>query len=311
MMEGESSMPASKYYQQSVETVLRELATDANRGLSTSEVEKRVKQFGANRLAEPSRPSLLVNFLRQFQDFMVMVLIGATLISALLGETADALAILAIILCNAFLGFIQEYKAERSLEALHELVAPTCVVLRDGRETEIEAAGLVPGDIVFLASGQSVPADGRLLDDNLLSIEEAALTGESHTVEKAADLVLSGTVPLGDRRNSVFMGTTVVRGKGRFVVTDIGMDTEIGKIAAIISRETTPLLPANYEEAPSLIGRGLGVHWPLRFVLEGTIFPSPISHRAIVTGFVESVSTNCGLPSRIWRALLAALTTRE
>ncbi len=243
-MEGESSMPASKYYQQSVETVLRELATDANRGLSTSEVEKRVKQFGANRLAEPSRPSLLVNFLRQFQDFMVMVLIGATLISALLGETADALAILAIILCNAFLGFIQEYKAERSLEALHELVAPTCVVLRDGRETEIEAAGLVPGDIGFLASGQTVPADGRLLDDNLLSIEEAALTGESHTVEKAADLVLSGTVPLGDRRNSVFMGTTVVRGKGRFVVTDIGMDTEIGKIAAMIhdvSIESTPL----------------------------------------------------------------------
>jgi Ca2+-transporting ATPase len=193
-----------------VEAVLRELATDANQGLSTIDVEKRVKQFGANRLAKPSRPSLLVSFLRQFQDFMVMVLIGATLISALLGETADALAILAIILCNAFLGFVQEYKAERSLEALHELVAPTCIVLRDGREMEIETTKLVPGDIVFLASGQRVPADGRLLDTNLLAIEEAALTGESHAVEKAADYVASGGLPVGDRRNSVFMGTTVV-----------------------------------------------------------------------------------------------------
>ena len=113
-----------------------------------------------------------MGFLRQFQNFMVMVLIGATLISALLGETADALAILAIILCNAVLGFVQEYKAERSLEALQTLAAPTCVVLRDGREKVIEAADLVPGDIVFLASGQRIPADGRLLEANLLEIEE-------------------------------------------------------------------------------------------------------------------------------------------
>ena len=237
-------MPAREYYQQPVETVLRELGTGADIGLSSNEVEKRVRQYGSNRLAEPTRPSLLISFLHQFQDFMVMVLIGATMISAVLGETADALAILAIIMCNALLGFIQEYKAERSLEALHELAAPTCVVLRDGRETQIEAAGLVPGDIVFLASGQRVPADGRLLDTNLLAIEEAALTGESHAVEKAADYVPSVSQPVGDRRNSVFMGTTVVRGKGRFVVTDIGMDTQIGKIAAMIHAvplELTPL----------------------------------------------------------------------
>ncbi|NMB45863.1 MAG: cation-translocating P-type ATPase [Firmicutes bacterium] len=232
------------YYQLSVDAVIRELASNASIGLSTSEAEKRIKQFGGNQLAEPSYPSLLLCFLRQFQDFMVMVLIGATVISALLGEVPDALAILAIIVCNAFLGFIQEYKAERSLEALQEMVAPTCVVLRDGRETKIEAVQLVPGDIVFLTSGQRVPADGRLLDANLLAVEEATLTGESHPVEKGTEYVFSDPVPLGDRRNSVFMGTTVVRGKGRFIVTATGMGTEIGRIAAMIHAvpvEATPL----------------------------------------------------------------------
>lgn len=244
MVEGIAHMPTNQYYQATVEAVLKELATDAEVGLSADEVEKRAKQFGINQLAEPSRPPLLYNFFRQFQDFMVMVLVGATVISALLGEVADALAILAIILCNAFLGFIQEYKAERSLEALQDLAAPTCVVLREAREAKIEATELVPGDVVFLSSGQRVPADGRLLDSNLLAVEEAALTGESHPVEKSADYVALGRVPLGDRRNSVFMGTTVVRGKGRFAVTATGMDTEIGRIAAMIHsapREPTPL----------------------------------------------------------------------
>ena len=237
-------MTASEYHRQSVATVLRQLNVDQSMGLSVPEVSIRAKQYGVNRLAELSRPSLLVSFLRQFQDFMVMVLLGATLISALLGETVDALAILAIVLCNALLGFIQEYKAERSLEALQDLAAPTCVVLRDGREAMMEAATLVPGDIVFLSGGQRVPADGRLLDANLLEIEEAALTGESHPVEKAADFVAAHSLPLGDRQNSVFMGTTVTKGNGRFVVTATGMDTEIGKIAGMIHAaplETTPL----------------------------------------------------------------------
>ncbi|NLY52714.1 MAG: cation-translocating P-type ATPase [Firmicutes bacterium] len=237
-------MSGSEYYHQPTETVLKELGTDAALGLSSKEAERRGGKFGPNLLAEPSRSPLLVRFLRQFQDFMVMVLIGATLISALLGETADTLAILAIILCNALLGFIQEHKAERSLEALRELAAPTCVVLRDGRQQEIEAAELVPGDIVFLSPGQRVPADGRLLESNLLAVEEAALTGESHPVTKDWEYAARAGTSLGDRRNSVFMGTTVVRGKGKFVVTHTGMDTEIGKIAAMIHgapMEATPL----------------------------------------------------------------------
>ena len=237
-------MATSEYYKQSVTAVLRHFDVDETVGLSAMEVSQRVGQYGPNRLAAPSRPSLLVSFLGQFQDFMVMVLLGATLISALLGETVDALAIMAIVLCNAFLGFVQEYKAERSLEALQDLAAPTCVVLREGRETVVEANALVPGDIVFLLGGQRVPADGRLVDANLLTIEEAALTGESHHVKKTADFVASRSLPMGDRGNCVFMGTTVTNGNGRFVVTATGMDTEIGKIADMIQAvplETTPL----------------------------------------------------------------------
>lgn len=237
-------MATSEYYRQSVTAVLRQFGVDEMVGLSAMEVDRRTGQYGANRLATPARRSLLMSFIGQFQDFMVMVLVGATLISGLLGETVDALAIMAIVLCNAFLGFIQEYKAERSLEALQDLAAPTCVVLREGRETVIEANALVPGDIVFLGGGQRVPADGRLVDANLLTIEEAALTGESHHVKKTADFVGSHALPIGDRANCVFMGTTVTNGNGRFVVTAIGMDTEIGKIADMIQAvplETTPL----------------------------------------------------------------------
>ncbi|HHV93282.1 MAG TPA: cation-translocating P-type ATPase [Firmicutes bacterium] len=237
-------MSANAYYQQRAEAVLKELGTDAELGLSTEEVKRRAAQFGPNALVEHSRSSLLVSFLRQFQDFMVMVLIAAACISVFLGETADALAILAIVFCNGLLGFIQEHKAERSLAALRELAASTCIVLRDGREQEVPAAELVPGDIVFLNPGQRVPADGRLLETNLLAVEEAALTGESNPVGKDWEYMPAAGASLGDLRNSVFMGTTVVRGKGKFIVTRTGMDTEIGKIAAMIQGapvESTPL----------------------------------------------------------------------
>ena len=237
-------MSTGQYCQLPLAAVLNELGTDWASGLTAKEAARRARKFGPNRLAKPSRPSPLLSFFRQFQDFMVMVLVAATVISALLGETADALAILAIILCNALLGFIQEHKAERSLEALQELAAPTCIVLREGREQEIEASALVPGDIAFLTSGQRIPADGRLLESSLLAVEEAILTGESHPVTKDWEYMPPAGTSLGDRRNSVFMGTTVVRGKGRFVVTHIGMDTEIGKIAAMIQEtpiESTPL----------------------------------------------------------------------
>ena len=250
-------MSSSEYYRWSTETVLKQLGTDAASGLSAEEARGRKAKFGPNILAGPSRASFLISFLRQFQDFMVMVLIAATLISALLGETADALAILAIILCNALLGFIQEHKAERSLEALRELAAPTCIVIREGREQEIEAAELVPGDIVFLSPGQRIPADGRLLESHLLAVEEAALTGESHPVTKDWEYVPKTGTSLGDRRNSVFMGTTVVRGKGKFVVTGTGMDTEIGRIATMIS--SAPMEPTPLQKRLEQLGKWLVV----------------------------------------------------
>lgn len=297
-------MSVLEYYQEPVSALLKRLAVDPSRGLSQQEASNRLREHGANLLKDPPRPSLIMGFLRQFQDFMVMVLIGATLISALLGETADALAILAIILCNAVLGFVQEYKAERSLEALQTLAAPTCVVLRDGREKVIEAADLVPGDIVFLASGQRIPADGRLLEANLLEIEEAALTGESHAVEKQEDLIASHTLPLGDRKNSVFMGTTVTRGKGRFVVTATGMDTEIGKIAGMIhsaTLETTPLQRRLQELGQWLV---LGCLLVVCFVFVAGVLRGFPVYRMFLTGVSLAVAAIPeGLPAVVTVAL--------
>ena len=173
-----------------------------------------------------------------------MVLLAATCISGLLGEYADAITIMAIIVLNAFLGFIQEYKAEKSMEALKKLIAPEARVLRSGQETKISAKELVPGDIVILNTGDIIPADLRLLEAYQMEIEESTLTGESVPVKKNSSSIYELNTGLGDRRNMAYMGTIVTRGKGLAVVTDTGMLTEMGQIAGLIqkvSEEQTPL----------------------------------------------------------------------
>jgi P-type Ca2+ transporter type 2C len=212
-------------------------------GLTEEEVSRRREQFGENRLAEGERKSLLTLFLDQFRDFMVLVLLGATLISGLLEEYTDAITIIAIVIVNGILGFLQEVRAERSLASLRELSAPTARVIRDGKRVVIPASGLVPGDLIELEAGDRVPADVRLIEVQGLETEESALTGESLPVSKQVERINDPEAGLGDRRNMVYLGTMVTRGKARGLVVATGMQTEMGKIADLIQSAEETMTP--------------------------------------------------------------------
>ena len=229
-----------KFYCENIETVLAKVESTAN-GLSTEEAEKRLLQNGHNKLKEGKKDSLLVRFLKQLADPMIIILLVAAVVSGVLEVMAhgltfdaftDSLIILAVVLFNAILGVYQESKAEKAIEALQEMAAATSKVMRDGKLVPVKSEDLVVGDIVVLEAGDAVPADGRLIENASLKIEEAALTGESVPVNKFIDIInlKEGTkeVPLGDRANMVYMGSTVVYGRGVAVITATGMDTEMG-----------------------------------------------------------------------------------
>ncbi|MEF2964557.1 calcium-translocating P-type ATPase, SERCA-type [Paenibacillus sp. M1] len=236
-------MDQKNWHQWSGKELLEKFGVTAEQGLTQDEAARRREQYGWNELSEGQRISPWLLFLNQFKDFMMLVLMGATLISGILGEYLDAVTIIAIILLNGILGFIQEFRAERSLRALKELSAPHANTLRDGTVRHIPARELVPGDIVVLESGDRIPADIRWLVTNSLDVEESALTGESHPVGKHAGVLKEAEVPLGDQKNIGFMGTMVTRGTGRGVVIRTGMDTEMGKIADLIQNTDTQETP--------------------------------------------------------------------
>ena len=242
-----------KFYNMSVDAVMRDMKTDAN-GLSSAQAEERLAKYGQNKLAEAKKPGILKRFFMQLGDPMLIILLVAAGVSALTGmlsgesEWADTIIILVVVLLNAVLGVIQESKAEAAIEALQTMTAATCKVLRDGKLTVLHSDMLVPGDVVILEAGDAVPADGRIIESASLKIEEAALTGESVPVNKMLDaLGMAGgqdDVPLGDRKNMCYMGSTVVYGRGKAVITATGMNTEMGKIAGVLSAtkdEQTPL----------------------------------------------------------------------
>jgi Ca2+-transporting ATPase len=213
-------------------------------GVTSAEASARLRRYGPNELEEGRPPGFLGILWEQLNNFVVLLLIAAAAVSALLGEWADALAILAIVVLNTVLGIIQEQRAEQALAALKRLAAPDAHVLRDGRRQVVPARDLVPGDIVFLEAGNYVPADVRLLEAVNLRIEEASLTGESLPVHKDSVTVLERNVPLGDRKNTAFMGTLVSYGRGHGVVTSTGMHTQLGLIASLLQSvevEVTPL----------------------------------------------------------------------
>jgi Ca2+-transporting ATPase len=226
------------------DTVVEHWGSDVGRGLTEEVAAERLREFGPNRLQEIGRVSPWRQFASQFTEFIILVLIAAAFISGLLQEWMDAIAILVIVLLNGVLGFVQQYRAERALEALKKMAAPLARVIRQSEVRSIPAQELVPGDVIALEMGDLVPADARVLSSHLLQVDEASLTGESLPVKKDADVVLPDDAPLGDRRNMVYSSTVVTYGKGTAVVTDTGMSTELGKIAHLVQtmgREQTPL----------------------------------------------------------------------
>ncbi|MEG2285005.1 MAG: calcium-translocating P-type ATPase, PMCA-type [Eubacterium sp.] len=217
--------------------------TDVSTGLNDAQISVNHEKYGKNKMAESKRKSVAAMFFAQFKDFLIIVLMVAAVISGFLGELSDAALIMIIVIINAVIGVIQENKAENSMEALKKLTIPEAKVFRNGAQTVIKAEELVPGDVVFLDAGDYVPADGRLIEAASLQIQESALTGESLAVEKNTDDIANGKTPLGDRLNSVYMSSMVTYGRGKFIVTKTGMQSEIGKIAGMIQGTETMQTP--------------------------------------------------------------------
>ena len=225
-------------------------------GLSQEEAQKRLQEFGLNELKKEKRKSPIRLFFEQFTDILIIILLIATLLSFAVGEVYDAIVIIAIVIACAVLGFTQEYKAEKALEALKKMTAPTATVLRDGKQLQLQTQNVVPGDILLLYTGDKVSADARLIEAMNMKTDEAPLTGESTPVNKDVKPLHEET-PVSDRRNVVFTGTVVVYGRGKAVVTSTGMSTEFGKIAKMVQvteEEETPL-----ERRMAHVGKWLGI----------------------------------------------------
>jgi Ca2+-transporting ATPase len=240
----------------SVEQSLTALEADTERGLTAAEAKQRLLRYGRNELQRARPVTRFQVLLRQFVDVLIFILFIAAVISFAVGEVGDAMTIMAIILLNGILGFVQEWKAEQAMAALQRMLSPQCQVLRDGREQTIEAHDLVPGDIVLLAVGDHVPADLRLIDSTNLRVDESALTGESSTVDKDTAVVAEDS-PLASRNSMNWMGTVVTNGHGRGVVVATGMQTEFGRIAQLtqaVADETTPL-----QQRLAVLGKQLGL----------------------------------------------------
>jgi P-type Ca2+ transporter type 2C len=231
------------WHQKNIEEVVQELGSSLQ-GISVANAQKLLLEHGPNELTEKKRKTLFMMFLDQFKDFMILVLIAAAIIAGVIGDASDTIAIIVIVVLNAVIGFVQEYRAEKAMALLRKMAAHYALVIRDGNPVNIPAAQLVPGDLVILEAGKIVPADMRLVEAAQLKIEEAALTGESLPVEKHNKPLPDEHLPIGDRKNMAYKGTIVSYGRGRGTVTATGMGTELGKIANMLQEEKevkTPL----------------------------------------------------------------------
>ncbi len=230
------------WHRKDIKEIFKSLQSSPD-GLPSGEAVKRLDEYGPNELKEARKKTPFMMFMDQFKDFMIMVLIAAAAVSGMMGELSDTIAIVVIVILNAIIGFVQEYRAEKAMRALKEMAAPTALVLRDKKPVEIHASELVPGDMVILEAGKIVPADMRLTEAARIRIEEAALTGESVPVDKTAGTLSGESIPLGDRKNMAFKGTTVSYGRGSGIVISTGMNTELGKIAAMLQGEEETKTP--------------------------------------------------------------------
>ncbi len=276
----------SQWYRLSTDEVLHSLASSRD-GLTAEEAAERLARYGTNELKEKMKRTSLMMFLGQFNDFLIIVLLAAAAMAGLAGSPKDAIVILTVVVLNAFIGFIQEHKAEKAMAALKKMAAPSATVIRGGETMQIGAAFLVPGDIVLLDAGRVVPADMRLVETAQLQVEEAALTGESIAVEKYTDSILTeGVLPLGDRKNMAYNGTIVVGGRGIGVVVATGMETEIGKIATMLQDEKevrTPLQKRLAQFAKKLAG--------VILLISGIVFAMGVMRgEDVVTMFLTGIS---------------------
>ena len=229
------------YYNYEKEKILNEFETQKN-GISSKEAVKRLEKYGKNEIQEGEKKSVLKIFLEQYTDFLVIILIAAAVISAFLGDIESSAVIFVVITMNAILGTVQQIKADKSLESLKALSSPIAKVIRDGEKISIDSKDVVPGDIVIAEAGDYICADGRILENYNIKVDESSLTGESISVEKE-DCEISGEVPVGDRKNMVFSGSFVTYGRAEFVVTGTGMDTELGKVAKLLKDTKTKKTP--------------------------------------------------------------------
>lgn len=251
------------WYTLSTKEVEKQMQTNIEFGLNEKQVEDKQNKFGLNKLEEKKKESIVIKFIKQFNDFMIIILIIASIISAVVARIEgsndyfDSIIIIAIVVFNAIMGLVQEAKAEKSLEALKKMTAPTCRVKRDGKISTIKSEQIVPGDIVLLEAGNYVPADCRLISSSNLKIEESSLTGETVPVLKEANCILKEKTALGDMINMAFSTTIVVNGHGEAIVTDTGMNTKVGKIAKMIITNEAPETPI--QKKLGEVGKSLGI----------------------------------------------------
>ena len=245
------------------EEVLKKLKTNRKEGLTNDEVKFRQEKYGENQLSEKNKETILKKFIKQFQDFMIIILIIASIVSAgvsyFQGENdyIDSVIILAIVILNSIMGVIQEVKAEKAIEALKQMTPPKAKAIREGKTKDINAKELVPGDMVILEAGNIVPADCRLIECFNLKVEESSLTGETEAISKNAEVICKKDIPLGDKINMVYMASTVVNGHAKAVVTDIGMNTKVGQIADMINQNESPETPI--QKKLGKVGKTLGI----------------------------------------------------
>lgn len=251
------------WHTKEIKEIEKEFGTNIEVGLNEKQVEERRQQFGENKLADKKKENIIIKFLKQFNDFMIIILIIASIISAVVakldgsGDYIDSIIIIAIVVFNSIMGLIQEAKAEKSLEALKTMTAPVTKVKRDGKIITIKGTEVVPGDIVILEAGNYVPADARLISSSNLKVEESSLTGETVPVLKEANTILKQEIPIGDTINMVFSSTIIVNGHGEAIVTETGMNTKVGKIAKMIITDESPQTPIQKKLAE--VGKTLGI----------------------------------------------------
>ncbi len=303
------------WYTMDVQETIKKLKTNAITGLSEVEANERLEKYGENVLKEKKKENIFIRFLKQFNDFMIIILIVASIISAVMayldgsGDYIDSIIIIAIVIFNAVMGLIQEEKAEKSLEALRKMAAPIAKVRRDGKIKEIEVAKIVPGDIVIIEAGNYVPADCRLIEANDLKIEEASLTGETVPVLKQANNKLMQNTPLADQTNMAFATTIVVNGHGEAIVTQTGMDTIVGKIANMIIEDKAPETPIQKKlsEVGKMLGTGCLIICAIIFVI-GIFKKIPIGEMFMTSVGLAVAAIPEGLPAIVTIMLSIGVT---